>query len=74
MKYEITEKQIQNIQESDTITFLDTFYDNNYSPTKIKKRRKVKKVIVSEDGIYFEVNDIEKVYAKQVIKIHKKTN
>lgn len=68
-----TEKQIQNIQESDTITFLDTFYDNNYMPTKIRKRRKVKKVIVSEDDIYFEVNDIEKVYAKQVIKIHKKT-
>ncbi len=69
-----TEKQIQNIQESDTITFLDTFYDNNYRPTKIRKRRKVKKVTVSKDDIYFEVNDIEKVYAKQIIKIHKKTN
>ena len=71
---ELKEKQIQNIQESDTITFSDIVYDGNYRPSKIKKRRKVQKVIVSEDGIYFEVNDIEKVYAKQVIKIHKKTN
>ncbi len=71
---ELKENQIQNIQKGDAITFFVIFYDSNYRPTKMRKVRKVKKVIVSEDGIYFEVNDFEKVYAKEVIKIHKKAN